>query len=70
MPYYRCYILGGNNSIVAVEDNSHADDQAATEWAQKIFDERPGCTGVELWQGARLVHRKLRPLDPGGGRNP
>ncbi len=62
MPYYRCYILGGGNAIVAVEDASHADDQAAVEWANNIYAERPGCNGVELWQGARMAHRKLRPI--------
>ena len=60
MPYYRCYMLGGGNNIVAVEDASHADDRTAIEWSENIFNERPGCDGVELWQAARLVHRRLR----------
>jgi hypothetical protein len=62
MPYYRCYILSGGNNIVAVEDASHADDPAAVDWAERIFTERPRCNGIELWQGARIVHRKLRPI--------
>ncbi|HEX9463611.1 MAG TPA: hypothetical protein VGB82_13520 [Alphaproteobacteria bacterium] len=64
MPYYRCYILGGGNKIVAVEDDQHSDDNAGLEWADRIFQEHPDCTGVELWQGARLVHRRLRPGQP------
>jgi hypothetical protein len=62
MPYYRCYILGGGNNIVAVEDASHTDDQTATEWAELVFTDHSNCNGVELWQGARMVHRKLRPI--------
>ena len=61
MPYYRCYVLDSGNNIVAVEDASHADDKAAMAWAEEIFIKRTDARGVELWQGARMVDRKLRP---------
>lgn len=58
-PEYRCYLLGHNDKIVAVETALHIDDAGAISWAERLLDERPHHGGVELWRGTKLVHRKL-----------
>lgn len=56
---YRCYLLGYNDKIVAVETAVHSDDAAAIAWAGRVLDDRPHHGGVELWRGVKLVHRKI-----------
>lgn len=61
MSYYRCYGLSGDNKIVAVTDGTHADDAAAIRWAESLLTLTGDWAGIELWQNARLVHRKMEP---------
>ncbi len=60
MPDYRCYVLGSDNKIVAVQTATYPDDNAAVVWAESVLADSPQASGVELWSFARLVHRQLR----------
>lgn len=56
---YRCYLLGCDDKILAFEAAAHCNDDEAIAWAERLFDERPRHSGIELWRGTKLVHRKL-----------
>jgi hypothetical protein len=62
MPHYRCYFLARDNRIIAVTEESHADDPAAIGWADTLLErcDSPYCTGIELWGDAHCVHGRER----------
>jgi hypothetical protein len=62
-PTYRLYLLGAGGDIVGASDLwSCADDASAIQAARG----RANGFAIELWRGARLVHRS----DPSEARTP
>jgi hypothetical protein len=61
MAEYRLYYLDVQDHIMAAENFEVADDREAIACAQDLCCRNVSCHGVELWQGARLVHSFTRP---------
>ncbi len=53
MPGYRCYFLGTEGTIAAVEDFDSASDTEAENLA--LHSARPKFSVIELWQAGRKV---------------
>lgn len=59
MTQYRCYLMNVGH-IVGVELVEAPDDSHAVEKAKLVFEGRKAhCSGFELWEQARCVHRGL-----------
>lgn len=60
MSALRCYFLK-NGTIRSVEVVRCTSDEAAIEQALQLFEKRKDeFSGIELWDGARLVHQHPR----------
>lgn len=58
MQGYRFYFMDGSGSILGYEEVDCADDDTAVRTAGRLRPaSAPGYAVVEVWQGARLVHR-------------
>jgi hypothetical protein len=56
MATYRFYFLDGANHIQEAEEHELADDTVAIDHGMAIRAHHAG-HAMEIWQGARLVHR-------------
>ncbi|HLJ21955.1 MAG TPA: hypothetical protein VKU84_17240 [Stellaceae bacterium] len=62
MPHYRCYFLDPANRVTSFTLLDYATDALAEAEAEKLRSER-GCHGVELWNGATMIHHELKQVD-------
>lgn len=57
MPDYRCFLINGGH-IVASQDLVATEDGAAIAEGHGVFERRKGhCSGFEVWERDRVVHR-------------
>ena len=59
MAYYRCYCIGANDRILAVNELECESDGAARAAAEAMLA-RCGHTTIELWQASRRVCRIIK----------
>ena len=59
MANYRCYFLGGDDSFMAVESFNYETDEAAIAQGIMLDSHRPQFAGFELWQGGRLIRKRV-----------
>ena len=59
MSHYRCYFLGKDYAIQAAEDFEAQGDEEALQRAERLFRDRRGSAGFELWMGTRRIHRHM-----------
>lgn len=57
MATYRYYFLDDQDHIIEAEAQEFPDDARAKEMAAEIAARHPGYA-MEIWQGARIVHRQ------------
>jgi hypothetical protein len=66
MPTYRCYFMDCADHIKSVELIEATDDRTATEAARAMLRAQSRHQRIEVWDGAKLVHRaeEARPIEP------
>ncbi len=59
MRTYRFYYLDKDGAVIGYEQPDCADDNTAVRMAAELWPaSAPGYATVEVWRGARLVHRR------------